>query len=101
MSATSSLLIGALLGALNAAIALAVARRASTLGVSSALNLVIGGMTIRMGLLLGAVALVLATLPVHRLAFVGALGVVFVAGIVAEVALVLGRSASSRPPADV
>lgn len=100
MSVPSSLLIGALLGACNAALALVVARRASGLRLASSLNLVLGGMLVRMALTLAAVAAVLLLVPVHRLAFVGALGVVFVAGLVAEVALVLGRPASSRPPAD-
>ena len=100
MSVTSSLLVGALLGACNAALALAVAQRARTLRLTSSLNLVIGGMLIRMALTLAAVAAVLLLVPVHRLAFVGGLGVVFVAGLVAEVALVLGRPTLFRPSAD-
>ena len=100
MSVTSSLLIGALLGACNAALALAVVRRASVLRLASALNLVIGGMLVRMALTLAAIAAVLMLVPVHRLAFVGGLGVVIVAGLIAEVALVLGRPTPSRPSAD-
>ena len=104
MSVTSSLLIGALLGAANAAVALVVARRAVTLGLASSLNLVVGGMAVRLVLLLGAVAAVLVLVPVHRLAFVGGLGAVFVAGLVAEVVFVLGRAdrgvPAPRPPAD-
>jgi len=104
VSVPLSLLIGAVLGAVNAALALAVARRAVTLGLASSLNLVVGGMAVRLLLLLGAVAAVLLSVPVHRLAFVGALGAVFVAGLIAEIVFVLGRAQRSasapRPPAD-
>lgn len=95
MSLPASLLLGALLGAANAAAAAWIARRAGSLGSDRALRLVLGGMMARMALLLAAVALVLVFVPVQRGAFVGGLGVLFVAGLVAEVALVL-----SRPPAD-
>lgn len=95
MSLPASLLLGALLGAANAAAAAWMARRAATLDSDRALRLVLGGMMARMGLLLAAVALVLIAVPVHRGAFVGGLGVLFAVGLVAEVALVL-----SRPPAD-
>lgn len=95
MSLPASLLLGALLGALNAAAAVWTARRAATRGSDRALRMVLGGMMVRMVLVLGAVAAVLALLPVHRLGFVGGLGLLFAAGLVAEVVHL-----SSRPPAD-
>ena len=95
MSLSASLLLGALLGAANAVAAVWTANRATAFGPDQALRLVLGGMVARMGLLLAAVALVLVFVPVHRGAFVGGLGLLFVAGMIAEVALVL-----TRPPAD-
>ena len=101
MTVPASLLLGAALGAANAAAAVWTAARATGLEPTRALRLVLGGMAARLAALLGAVALVLAAVPVHRGAFVGGLGVVFVAGMVAEVLLVLGRTPGpSRPPAD-
>ncbi len=95
MSLSASLLLGALLGAANAVAAVWVANRAVAFEPGRALRVVLGGMMARMGLLLAAVALVLALVPVHSLAFVGGLGLLFVGGLIAEVALVL-----TRPPAD-
>ena len=101
MTVSASLLIGALLGGANAAVAVWTASRATALEPNGALRLVLGGMVGRMFALLGAVALVLALVPVHRGAFVGGLGLVFVIGMTAEVLLVLGRTAGpSQPPAD-
>jgi hypothetical protein len=94
MSPAASLLLGALLGAANAAAALWSARRATALAPNRALAFVLGGMAARMGLTLAAIALVLVLVPLHRGAFVGGLGVLFVAGLVAECALVLGRPAA-------
>ena len=94
MSLSASLLLGALLGAANAAAAVWTARRASALGSNAALRLVLGGMAARMGLVLAAFALVLALVPVHRPAFVGGLGLLFAVGLVAEILLLLSRSST-------
>ena len=98
MTAPASLLLGALLGAANAGAAAWTARRAAGMEPDRGMRLVLGGMGVRMALVLAAFALVLLFVPVHRGAFVGGLGLLFVVGLVAEVALVLGRS--PRPPAD-
>lgn len=101
MTVPASLLLGALLGAANAAAALWTARRAAGLEPTRALRVVLGGMVARMALTLAAVALVLVLVPVHRGAFVGGLGLLFLGGLVAEVLLVLGRTAGPpRPTAD-
>ena len=101
MTLSASLLLGALLGAANAAVAAWTAHRAMAGDPARALHLVLGGMLARMAVVLAAVALVLALVPVHRGAFVGGLGVLFVGGLLAEVALVLGRAPGrSRPSAN-
>ncbi|MEM1118735.1 MAG: ATP synthase subunit I [Bacteroidota bacterium] len=101
MTLSASLLIGALLGAVNAAAAVWTVSRATALAPNRALSLVLGGMLGRLAVLLAAVALVLMLVPVHRGGFVGGLGVVFLVGMVAEVLFVLGRTPdSSSPPAD-
>ena len=103
MSVVTSLLLGALLGTANAAAALLLARRGRTLDLNPAMKIILGGGFVRLALLLGAVVLVLATLAVDRLAFVGGLGAVFVVGLALEVALVTRRPATptvSRPSAD-
>jgi len=94
MSVTASLMLGALLGIANAAVALLVARRGRTMTLNQTMKLVVGGGMLRLAVLLAAVVGILVSLPVHRLAFVGGLGVLFVAGLLAEVALVLGRPAT-------
>lgn len=96
MTASASLLIGALLGAANAAAAVWTARRAERLGANAALGLVLGSMAARMGLALVAFGAVLVFVPVHRTAFVAGLGVTFAVGLAAEVALVWS---SARPDA--
>ncbi len=101
MSVSASLMLGALVGAINAAAAAWTAHRATLGHPDRALHLVLGGMVVRMVLILGAVALVLALFEVHRGAFVGGLGLLFVGGLFAEIAIVLSRApSSSRPPAD-
>lgn len=100
MSVATSLLLGALLGTANAVGAVLLAQRGRALPLNPAMRLVLGGGFLRLVLLLGAVVLVLAALDVHRAAFVGGLGVVFVIGLVFEVVLINGRSADARPPAD-
>ena len=98
MTATASLLIGALVGAVYAVAAVWTARRAAAHGPDAALRIVLVGMLVRMAVMLALVALVLAALPVHRGAFVGGLGALFLAGLLGEVALVLRPS--PRPQAD-
>ena len=101
MTVTASLLLGALLGAANAAVAAWTAHVAMGGAPERALHVVLGGMVARMAVVLAAVALVLALVPFHRGAFVGGLGVLFVGGLLVEVALVLGRSSGqTRPQAD-
>lgn len=93
MSVATSLMLGALLGVANAAVALLLARRGRTLDVNGVMKVVIGGGFLRLLVLLAAVVTVFVTVPVHRLAFVGGLGVVYVLGLVLEVASLLGRPA--------
>lgn len=98
MSLPASLLLGALLGVAYTAASLLVARRVRTLEPNHALRVVLVGMLVRMTLMLAAFAAILLTVPLHRGAFVSGLGVVFVAGLIAEVflVLVLGRTADAR-----
>ena len=101
MTVTASLLLGAFVGAINAVAAAWTARQAMMGDPGRALHLVLGGMVVRMVLILGAVAAVLAVLPVRRGAFIVGLGLLFVCGLFAEIAIVLSRSSgASRPPAD-
>ena len=101
MSLPASLLLGVLLGVAHAAAALLVARRARAAADSTkAIQVVLGGMLVRMALVLAAVAAVLVTLPVQRGPFVAGLGVAFALGLVAEVTLVLGRPAPAPDPSD-
>ncbi len=91
MTATASLLVGALLGAAHAAAALVVARRARTLAPTAAMQTVMRAMLVRLTLVLAAFAAVVAWVPVQRGPFVAGLGLLFVAGLVAEALLVLRR----------
>ncbi|MGB3542614.1 ATP synthase subunit I [Rubrivirga sp.] len=100
MTVPASLLIGALLGAANAVAAVWTARRAERLDSNRALHLVLGGMGIRLLVVLAAFAVVLVFVDVHRIAFVAGLGVTFVAGMAAEVLFLLSRPSSERPTAD-
>ncbi len=100
MSVVTSLLLGALLGTANAVGALLLARRGRSMPLNPAMKLVLGGGFLRLLVLLGAVVLVLVTLDVHRLAFVGGLGAVFAVGLILEVVLINGRPADARPTAD-
>ena len=95
MSVPESLLLGVLLGVAYSAAAFLGARRATTLTDPNAiLRVALGGMLVRMGLTLAAFAAILAWVPVQRGAFVGGLGVAFALGLVAEMSLVLRRTAS-------
>lgn len=96
MTFAASLLLGALVGAANAAAAVWTASRASGLGSDRALRLVLGGMMARLLVVLAVFAAVLAMVPVHRGGFVLGLGALFAAGLAAEILLVLRRS---QPPA--
>lgn len=100
MSVATSLLIGALLGTVNAVAAVLLAQRGRSLPLNPAMKVVLGGGAIRMLLLLGAVVLVLVLSDVHRTAFIGALGAVFAIGLILEVILINGRPADARPAAD-
>lgn len=91
MSFPASLLLGALLGMANALAAVWVARLSLSLEPSRGMQVVLGGMVVRMGAVLAVFALVVALLPVQRGAFVLGLGMLFVAGLVAEAVLVLNR----------
>ena len=99
MSPAASLLLGALLGAANAAAAVWTARRATTLPPDRGMQLVLGGMGARMAVALATFALVLAFVDVHRGAFVGGLGLLFAVGLAVEVALLAGRPAPTPPDA--
>ena len=92
MSLPASLLLGALLGVAYSAAALLVARRANALEPMRGMRLMLAAMLVRMAVTLAAVVAVLLAVPVHRGAFVGGLGVTFVAGLLTEVLLVLGRT---------
>lgn len=95
MTATVSLLLGALLGAAHAAAALVVARRARSLPPTEALRVVMRAMLVRMAAVLAVFAAVLAWVPVERGAFVLGLGVTFVAGLVGEALTVLRRPSAA------
>ncbi|MEM0963650.1 MAG: ATP synthase subunit I [Bacteroidota bacterium] len=97
MTVSVSLLLGALLGAANALAAVWAARRATTMESNRALRFVLGGMAARLAVVLAAFAAILALVPIHRGAFVVGLGITFVAGLLAEVTLVM---ASTHTQAD-
>lgn len=94
MTVTASLLLGALLGAAHAVASVATVRRARALPQAEALRVVMRGMLVRLGVGLALVAAVLAWVPVQRGAFLAGLGVLFVAGLVAEAALALRKPAA-------
>ena len=102
MTLAASLLLGALVGAANAAAAVWTVSRAGGLGSDRAMRLVLGGMMVRLVVVLAVFAAVIAVLPVHRGGFVVGLGVLFAAGLAAEIVLVLRRSQTPAPqaPAD-
>ena len=79
--------LGTLLGALNAAASLALVRLARGRAQVAFAKIVLGGMSVRLLVLLAAVSAVLVALPVHTTAFVGSLFVTFVAGLAAELLL--------------
>lgn len=95
MTATASLILGALLGAGHAAAALVVARRARSLAPTEALRVVMRGMLIRMAAVLAVFAALLAWVPLARGPFVLGLGVLFAAGLVGEALLVLRRPSAA------
>ena len=95
MSVLASLLLGAALGAANAAVAAWTAHRATASReplTARGLNLILGGMVGRMFFVLACAGVVLAFVPVQRGAFVAGLGLLFFGGMLAEVFLVLGRT---------
>ena len=91
MSVSVSLCLGALLGAANAVAAVWVVRRALALAPQRAMQIVLGSMVARMGVVLALFALGVVLLTVHRIAFVAGLGVLLVIGLLAEAFLVLTR----------
>lgn len=93
MSVTASLLLGAALGAANAAVAMALVRRGQALGGDALLLLVLGGMVVRMAATLALFAVALALLPLAAPAFVTGFGLTLVVGLSLEVRLL------SRPQA--
>jgi len=95
VTAIASLLVGALLGAVYAAASLAAVRRARTMAPTDALRFMMRGMLVRMALVLAAFAAVLTWAPVQRGPFVLGLGLLFVAGLLAEAVLVLRRPAAA------
>ena len=97
MTFAASLLLGALVGAANAAAAVWTVNRTSGLDSTQSMRLVLGGMMIRLVVVLAVFAVVLATLPVHRGGFVTGLGVLFAAGLAAEILLLLRRPQTSSP----
>lgn len=83
----TSALLGAALGAANAAASGLIIRAARGRSQRSFMTLLFGGMAARMAGLLAAIAIVVAFVPVELPAFVGALGATFALGLVAEVYL--------------
>lgn len=93
MTALASMLLGTALGAANAAASIALYRVARSRPPQVFMAIVLGGMLLRMMVLLTALTLILAFVPVARGALVGAFGVTFVLGLIGEVAFVLSRPA--------
>lgn len=94
------LVLGAGLGAAHAGAGLVLWRLARHRPDRDFYRIVLGGMVARMALLLAALALVLGLVPLHRLAFIGALFAAFVIGLAVEVAQMARRPAWPRehPP---
>ena len=88
------------MGAVNAAAAVWTVRRAGRVEASQALFLVLGGMGIRMMVVLAAIAVVLVAFEVQRIEFVAGLGITFVLGVAAEVSLLLSQRSQEQTPAD-
>jgi hypothetical protein len=91
----TSVLLGVALGTANAAASLLLARAARGRSQAAFYRIVFGGMLARMSALLAAFAAILTWAPVHRTAFVAALGVTVVLGLGAEV-LLIGRAPRAR-----
>ena len=103
MTVPASLLLGAALGAANAAVAAWTAHRATATReplTARSLNLILGGMVGRMLFVLACAGVLMAFVPVARGAFVAGLGLLFFAGMLAEVFIVLGRTPRAARPSD-
>lgn len=96
---TFSLVLGALLGVIHAVAACVMALRASRYEAKQAVRLVVGGMAVRMVFVLAMFAIILAVLPVSRGAFVGAFGVMLLAGLIVEAVILTARSHRAQPAA--
>lgn len=90
------LAVGIGIGLANAAVSIVLYRIARKRPARSFYRIAFGGMTARMGAVLLAVVLVVALVPVHIPAFIGALLVVFVIGLAAEITVMARRPAD--PP---
>lgn len=91
MSVSVSILLGVVLGVANAVAAVVLYGRARGRDQKTFFTLVLGGMLVRMGLMLAVIVAVLALGLVSPGAFVAALGVTFVAGLAVEIAVVMLR----------
>lgn len=89
-----SALIGLTLGAGNAVASYALWRAARGREQRAFLRLVLGGMVVRLVLVLALVGVVLVALPVHRTAFVGVFFAAFMLGTAAEIAHIQRRAAA-------
>jgi len=94
------LVVGAGLGGAHAAAGLVLWRLARHRPDRAFYRIVLGGLVIRMALLLGALALVLGLAPLHEPALIGALLATFALGLVAEITQMARRPAmpSEHPP---
>lgn len=94
-----SLALGVFLGVIHAVAACVVALWASRRKIGYAVRLVVGGMVVRMTVVLAAFSAILAFLPVRRGLFIGAFGVTLLAGLIIEAILLTMRSRSAQPAA--
>ena len=90
--------LGAAMGLLYIVISLVVTRFALRQAPRTFMMIVVAGMTVRLGLALIAVVLILYLLPVEQTAFVGSFFVIFIAGMIAEVLYVRRAAPAPRNP---
>jgi uncharacterized membrane protein YdfJ with MMPL/SSD domain len=89
------LIVGAALGAANAVASYLLYRRARTRPSKAFYKLVLGGMGVRMAVVLVTVALVVGLAPVDVSAFIGALLAAFVIGLAIDIVLIARRPVPS------
>lgn len=94
-----SLTLGLLLGAVHAVAACVMALKASRRETKQAVRLVMGGMVVRMIVVVALFAFILIAFPVDRGVFVGAFGVTLLAGLIIEAVIITARSRSAQPAA--